>query len=290
MEQRSSCLELVLGQDRKLRDHHNNQQWNLDGNGLIVENNFLAHQIRIKHPSESGKSCHLEDLWRVTLSQWYFLIWQFLSEYLKSNCEIAELFDISQHDSKWINEHRNDTEFLCKSHDGDVVSEPHDHESVEENPCNRNDQSKRVVIVISLTKRTRNGKELSMGQWHLKNIFRDTFNSSVSWAVNVESFFVDCLVNKLIDDRLRNSLWLTHKFFFKENLLPVKFVLLFVREHLLIFIFWLIWFIHIFTVFIDVFLANYIDNIVIFFLRPLRILVLVRFSSTLIFTSNSSTF
>jgi hypothetical protein len=41
----------------------------LELNCIVVENNRLTHQVSVKHPSKSGKTCHLEDLWRVALSQ-----------------------------------------------------------------------------------------------------------------------------------------------------------------------------------------------------------------------------
>ena len=43
VEQGSSCLEFVLRQDRKLRDHHTDQQRNLELNSVIVEDNRLSH-------------------------------------------------------------------------------------------------------------------------------------------------------------------------------------------------------------------------------------------------------
>lgn len=73
-----------------------------------------------------------------------------------------------------------------------------------------------------------------MSQWHLENVCCDSFESSVSWAVDIESLFIDGLIHKFIDDWLRNSLGLSHQLLLKEDLLPIKFALFIMGEHLII--------------------------------------------------------
>ena len=46
-----------------------------------------------------------------------------------------------------------------------------------------------------------------MGQWEQEDVFKNSLK--VIWALNREGFFVDSLVNKLIDDTLRDALWFT---------------------------------------------------------------------------------
>lgn len=67
-----------------------------------------------------------------------------------------------------------------------------------------------------------------MSQRHLDDVLNQIPDPSVSWAVDVESLFVDGLVDKLVNDRLWDSLGLSHQFLFQENLLPVKLILLLV--------------------------------------------------------------
>ena len=42
------------------------------------------------------------------------------------------------------------------------------------------------------------------------------------WEFNSECFLVNCLIDKLIDYTLRNTLWLSHHFLLEEDLLPIK--------------------------------------------------------------------
>ena len=118
-----------------------------------------------------------------------------MSENLKSNLEIFEFLDISKHDSEWEDEHRNDTELLVESENRDVVSEPYDDECVHENPDNRNDECERVVIVVSLTQRTRDCQELGMSQWQLQDVLEYTSKARKTKAVNVKYLLVDGLID-----------------------------------------------------------------------------------------------
>jgi hypothetical protein len=61
-------FEPVLGQDDVLQQDNANQDWDLELNGLVVEDNLLLRGHRIQQPSDTRTACHLEDLGRVGLS------------------------------------------------------------------------------------------------------------------------------------------------------------------------------------------------------------------------------
>jgi len=62
-----------------------------------------------------------------------------------------------------------------------------------------------------------------MCKGHQSQVLQDVHRSKVlsSGARDVESLLVDSLIHKLIDDGLRDRLWLAHHLLLEEDLLPV---------------------------------------------------------------------
>jgi hypothetical protein len=135
-------------------------------NGLVVEYHLLLGGTGEQQPSNTCTSCHLEDLRRVRLCKGNFLVWEFTLEDLHGDFKILELFDISERHSYRVDEHWNQTKLRSEDHGSDVVCEPHNHIGIEPNPDNADEQSERVVVVVSLAQGTWDCKILSMSQRH----------------------------------------------------------------------------------------------------------------------------
>lgn len=60
-----------------------------------------------------------------------------------------------------------------------------------------------------------------MGVWHQDNVFQDGLETNLVRTRNGEGLLVDGLIDEFVDDTLRDALWLTHKLFLKEDLLPI---------------------------------------------------------------------
>lgn len=60
-----------------------------------------------------------------------------------------------------------------------------------------------------------------MGVRHQDDVFKDALKSNLIRTRNGESLLVDGLIDEFVDDTLRNTLWLAHELFLKEDLLPI---------------------------------------------------------------------
>lgn len=159
-----------------------------------------------------------------------------------------ELFHISEGYPDWIDEHWNKRELGLKHRSSNVICKPYDNICISPNPYDTNEKSKWIIVIIDLTQRTRDCKVLSMGQRHQGKVLEDVLSIEIlsSRARNVESFLVDSLIHKFIDDGLRNGLRLTHHFLLKKDLLPIKLVYVIIVniKHIIVLIWVLLFFVY----------------------------------------------
>jgi hypothetical protein len=60
-----------------------------------------------------------------------------------------------------------------------------------------------------------------VGVWHHEDVFQDGLKTNLVRTRNGEGLLVDGLIDEFVDDTLRDALWLSHKLFLKEDLLPI---------------------------------------------------------------------
>ena len=131
-------------------------------NRVITEDDLLVGNHKVEEPSSSGKTCHLEDLWGITLSKGNFLIGQFLLEDFEGQLEIVELLEVTDRNAEGVDEHGDEAVLQAQVH-SDIVGEPHDYVREGKDPNNAQHEREGVEVVVLLRERTRDCDVLSVG-------------------------------------------------------------------------------------------------------------------------------
>uniref|UniRef100_A0A7S3CHA6 Uncharacterized protein n=1 Tax=Strombidium rassoulzadegani TaxID=1082188 RepID=A0A7S3CHA6_9SPIT len=221
-------LEAVVDEEHVLDGDHDDEEGNLEFDGVVVELDLVARDRDVQPPGQSRQPRHLEDLRRVALRQRDLLVGQLLSEDVEGEAEVRELLDVPDGDAEGVDEHGDDAELEAERL-GDHVGEPHDHVGVGEDPEGAHEEGQRVVVVVALAQGAGHRDVLRVRQRDQEDVPEAALEGL--GEVDGEGLLVDGLVDQLVDNALGDALGLAHHALLEEEVLPVDLLLRLIVPH-----------------------------------------------------------